>query len=381
MAISQVQATHTFNQWRLITNQVIGALGDKATLSTTTQVSLVAAINELRSLIGDLTTIGTTATGSVSASSAEIFSQLTTTLSSIGTLSSLTTTQKTSLVAAINEVNSLIGDVGELSSLLTVDKSSAVAAINENTTAISTLSTELIGINSDLMTLPTREDLPITNLEYNHGRFSTEETLDVSTYDYANAIIQPYNSSVMMSGGTYYNDSSTYGGAGSIVNNTVSDLIAKMVTYGARSQSRYGYGFNVSLLTVGSGTTDIFTHAGQNYSPFLSTGTTKLGPYGSVMTFLCWVRLITLSNAATLGLLASRDDKPGELYINGAVQATPTILTVANGWTHVALEVVLDPDFDSTFPRLSANVGDVIALALPSIVPGRVGGYIHGGMI
>ena len=53
----------------------------------------------------------------------------------IGTLSELTTTAKSSAVAAINEVNSGLRDVradlGDLSDLETTDKSSIVAAINE----------------------------------------------------------------------------------------------------------------------------------------------------------------------------------------------------------------------------------------------------------
>jgi hypothetical protein len=53
----------------------------------------------------------------------------------IGTLSSLTTTDKTSLVSAINEVKSEADDnadnIGTLSSLTTTDKTSLVSAINE----------------------------------------------------------------------------------------------------------------------------------------------------------------------------------------------------------------------------------------------------------
>ena len=51
----------------------------------------------------------------------------------VGDLADLTTTDKSSAVAAINEVN---GAVGTLSSLTTTDKSSAVAAINEVKSAL-----------------------------------------------------------------------------------------------------------------------------------------------------------------------------------------------------------------------------------------------------
>ena len=51
--------------------------------------------------------------------------------SSIGTLSNLTTTAKTDLVSAVNEVNSSAVGVGDISQLTTSDKTSVVAAVNE----------------------------------------------------------------------------------------------------------------------------------------------------------------------------------------------------------------------------------------------------------
>lgn len=79
----------------------------------------------------------------------------------IGSLQDLTTTDKTDIVSAINEVNASIGDVpaiGELSNLTTTDKSNLVSAINEvngkantNTTNITT-NTNAIGDLTDLTT-------------------------------------------------------------------------------------------------------------------------------------------------------------------------------------------------------------------------------------
>jgi hypothetical protein len=63
---------------------------------------------------------------------------------SVGNLSNLATTNKTSLVAAINENASLIGtentSIGTLSNLLTTDKSNLVNAINEDTNKINQIS-------------------------------------------------------------------------------------------------------------------------------------------------------------------------------------------------------------------------------------------------
>ena len=71
-------------------------IGNLSNLTTTEKTTLVGAINELDGEIGDL--------------------------------SNLTTTEKRTLVGAINEVD---GDVGDLSTLETTDKSSTVDAINE----------------------------------------------------------------------------------------------------------------------------------------------------------------------------------------------------------------------------------------------------------
>lgn len=70
--------------------------GDTTSLNTTAKDSLVAALNELHA--------------------------------NAGALASLSTTTKTSLVAALNEV---VGSIGVLSSLDTTNKSTTVAAINE----------------------------------------------------------------------------------------------------------------------------------------------------------------------------------------------------------------------------------------------------------
>ena len=56
---------------------------------------------------------------------------------SIGKLTDLTTTAKTSLVASVNEVD---GDIGNLSSLTTTAKTNVVSAINELDSDIGNLS-------------------------------------------------------------------------------------------------------------------------------------------------------------------------------------------------------------------------------------------------
>jgi hypothetical protein len=66
----------------------------------------------------------------------------------IGNLSSLDTTNKSSLVGAVNEVNTKASKIGNLADLDTTDKSSAVAAINEVNTKVSKTEVLIINVSS-----------------------------------------------------------------------------------------------------------------------------------------------------------------------------------------------------------------------------------------
>lgn len=76
---------------------------------------------------------------------AALQSQMTTVISNIGTLSNLTTTAKTNLVAAINEIDAdltaLSTSIGNLSTLTTTNKTSVVNAINEVNAKVPVLGT------------------------------------------------------------------------------------------------------------------------------------------------------------------------------------------------------------------------------------------------
>lgn len=102
---------------------------------------------EVKARVGTLSSLLTTAKTSLVAAINEV-------VGSIGTLSSLTTTAKTSIVAAINEI---VGNIGALTSLTTTAKTSAVAAINEvktdtetNATAITATSQMIAPIETTL---------------------------------------------------------------------------------------------------------------------------------------------------------------------------------------------------------------------------------------
>lgn len=90
-----------------VTNSMLATdvkVGSLATLTTTEVASVVGAINELDAENGDLSGLSTAATD-LAAAITEVDGHCDTNTTAIGTLASLTTTEKTNLVGAINEVN------------------------------------------------------------------------------------------------------------------------------------------------------------------------------------------------------------------------------------------------------------------------------------
>lgn len=110
-------------------NDTIGSLED---LTTEDKTTVVAAINEVLTtigdIVGDLSDLTTEDKTTLVAAINEIVSAISDISNSIGDLEDLDTTAKNTLVAAINEV---VGNLGDLSDLDTTAKNNIVAAINE----------------------------------------------------------------------------------------------------------------------------------------------------------------------------------------------------------------------------------------------------------
>lgn len=107
MSVTVVNQTDTFDSWRIKTNTIATDLGDRATLATTNTSSLVAAINELDSRVGELGDLDTSAITNVVDAVNELQTEL-------GEPVNLTTTAKTSAVDAINEHDTEIGNLNSL---------------------------------------------------------------------------------------------------------------------------------------------------------------------------------------------------------------------------------------------------------------------------
>lgn len=102
-------------------------IGDLTSLTTTVKTSLVLAINELDAEIGDLTSLTTTEKSTLVGAINELDSYIDDLFSDVGNLGSLTTTAVSDLVSAINELDAENGDL----STLTTTATTLASAINE----------------------------------------------------------------------------------------------------------------------------------------------------------------------------------------------------------------------------------------------------------
>ena len=100
MAVTVVQQTNSFDQWRVKTNTIASDLGDAATLTTTAK-NAAAAINELDADIGSPASLTTTAKNNVVAAINELDSDTNTLQSNVGNINNLSGGE-TNLVDAVN---------------------------------------------------------------------------------------------------------------------------------------------------------------------------------------------------------------------------------------------------------------------------------------
>lgn len=117
-----------------ITDTIIKALSQ---LTTTDKTSVVNAINELDSDVGDLSTL----TANIVDNSSLVAALNETKDIIIGVLSNLSTVSKSSIVSAINEIKDIT--IGNLNNLTTQNKANLVNAINELQVEVNTLAAQV----------------------------------------------------------------------------------------------------------------------------------------------------------------------------------------------------------------------------------------------
>lgn len=131
------------------------AIGDLTNLTTTAKTNLVSAINELDGEVA-------TNTGNISTNTTNIDANTT----AIGTLSNLTTSAKNNLVSAINEVDA--------------NSDSNTTAIGTNTSAIGNLARLTTNVKSDLVSA-------VNEVNYNVNNFNLTTFEDITTFTVYNS--------------------------------------------------------------------------------------------------------------------------------------------------------------------------------------------------
>lgn len=141
--MAQLLGTDTFSVWRTKLNETSNSLGDLSlvNLASGDRSSFVVALNKLISLLGNLSQLNTSNKNSIVSAINDLVTDddtVRTKLSEIGILSALSTAAKNTLVAAINELVvfreatiSKLTDIGVLASLNTTVKNNLVVALNE----------------------------------------------------------------------------------------------------------------------------------------------------------------------------------------------------------------------------------------------------------
>jgi len=128
MAIITVQLSDSFRLFVQKVNQLSTNVGDIEAIYSDSDV--VKTINALKVITDNLdSSMGLPLSSLTTIDKSSIISALNELDSDMGSLLSLTTTDKSSIVNAINQLDSDI--IGDLSTLTTTDKSSVVNAMNE----------------------------------------------------------------------------------------------------------------------------------------------------------------------------------------------------------------------------------------------------------
>lgn len=182
------------------------------------------------------------------------------------------------------------------------------------------------------------------------------------------------NSSALASGGQFIHDNNNFGGTSGIMTQDVVDLMSAMGRSGAGA--RFGVEFYVKTITAGSGTVE--PHAedgGINRYPVTQSNNKAMFGMGNYVSQAFWMRVKSVAAAGRTAIIPPKEF----LAINGVALPTNSykVLSPSDGWVHVALFNYSSIGYNTTFPAISANAGDVVQIAVPITVPGRVRLPVH----
>jgi hypothetical protein len=243
---------------------------------------------------------------------------------------------------------------------------------------ISALQNYVNTVNADLTAFKAQlvsnmGDVPKYNMLPDAGRFmgSAVGRFDLTStgaFD-SGLLFKTFNNSVLTDAGKYTYNTTSFGGAGAAIPQTIIDLMNTMPTRaGLITRRRYAPEFRVLQIVAGNGTTGGYA----SKYPMTTNGSIMLSGSANYVTFSAWMR-VTAGTSVTIPALTS----PSRIAINGTPQAGDYVLTSAAGWVHVEITLQIFVGTDVYFPNLYGTSGSTIQIAMPVLVPGRHGVGIH----
>jgi hypothetical protein len=224
-----------------------------------------------------------------------------------------------------------------------------------------------VPLNSDLGTAAYEQfkSMPFLNQLQYSGRFTDSDyglTISGALQNIA-AIFTLYNGSSISDAGQFIHNNTDYGGGAGNMTQAVIDLIEDQ----GRSavEKRYGPEFRVAEYLAGGGTSaPISGPLGTKY-PLAVASFAVLGFGADNFTTVCfWVAAI--DNPIYLHIAGSKRH-----WVNGVEPADSTyVLNPADGWVFYRTTDQNTLGYTTALPRICANNGDRVRVALPSKFPG-----------
>ncbi|MEK5413691.1 pyocin knob domain-containing protein [Paenibacillus sp. FSL L8-0708] len=207
----------------------------------------------------------------------------------------------------------------------------------------------------------------VVNLLGDSGRFfgidGDPRSLYATTNFANNSFFSPYNGTSVASGGKFYHDNSTNGGASGALTEDVSSLTTAM----GLGNLRYGTEFNIASFTMGSGVAT----AGALAGTYLMTVNNNFpaGGVDKLFTVSFWIRVKSGKNAVIT--------KEARLRKNGVALSANITLTPADGWVHIEKTLPSGNGYNNAAPNIFATSGDVVQIAMPVVIAGGIGVGVH----
>jgi len=225
---------------------------------------------------------------------------------------------------------------------------------------------------SDYTTAPT-----VTITGDGDGATATATIASVDTFSLDGTTLQTHNGATLLQGDAFYNDNSSNGGAG----NALALPVSQLLTATGRSDLRYGHEFYLLDITASTGTSDGQLINTENYYPVVQNNEIFLSRAGNTVTWSGWVKAQSVNDAPTFTGVVIGDSNVTTYIDGGAAEASPFILTFADGWTHVRQTITLGKEYENIFPAIYANNLDNILVALPVLLDGDINIGMHEGIV